>query len=249
MSAKKIVFGKSLLQHSKETGVHVHTLGRRLRQNPDITYEKFIKPADTAGGYAASHPQLHNRWINMVRRCTNPKMKDYIKYGGKGRKVCEEWLICKNFCLWALANGWYEGCKLTIDRIDNNGDYHPNNCRLVPNEVNQRNRGNNVNIEVDGQKHCIAEWERILGAKTGSLHAWAKRHSTDEIVKRIRESLIHGWVADFRKYLTVNGVTKSYSDWSFFIEHTRHTVSGWVNKYGKQDAIKRIQSRLSKLGK
>lgn len=83
-------------------------------------------------------PGFYHIWQNIKARClrkTNPK---YHRYGGRGIKVCEEWLSIENFAKWAKENGWKEG--LTIDRIDNDGDYCPSNCRWVSVSENSRKK-------------------------------------------------------------------------------------------------------------
>uniref|UniRef100_A0A6M3LHT2 Uncharacterized protein n=1 Tax=viral metagenome TaxID=1070528 RepID=A0A6M3LHT2_9ZZZZ len=83
------------------------------------------------------HPII-NVWMGMKRRCYNPSRKDYKRYGGRGIIVCQEWLDYKTFEKWALANGYRKG--LTIDRIDNDGDYEPSNCRFITRAENNLKR-------------------------------------------------------------------------------------------------------------
>ena len=84
------------------------------------------------------HP-LNATINNMVQRCENPKTEFYPDYGGRGIKVCEEWRNSREtFFNWAIQNGWEEG--LTIDRIDNDGNYEPSNCRWVTPIIQSRNR-------------------------------------------------------------------------------------------------------------
>jgi len=85
-----------------------------------------------------SRIRLYDVWCSMKSRCLNPKNKAYKYYGGKGIKICKEWknnyMMFKN---WALANGYKEG--LTIDRIDNDGNYCPENCQWLTKSENSRN--------------------------------------------------------------------------------------------------------------
>jgi hypothetical protein len=84
------------------------------------------------------HP-LYNVWSGMRRRCYNRKHEGYHRYGGRGIKICEEWRMNPTaFVNWGIENGYRKG--LTIDRIDNDGNYQPNNCRFVTIKVNSNNR-------------------------------------------------------------------------------------------------------------
>lgn len=74
----------------------------------------------------------------MKRRCRNPNTKDWPNYGGRGISVCSEWLDYRNFRAWATANGYAEG--LTLERIDNDGNYEPSRCCWIPQGEQSRNR-------------------------------------------------------------------------------------------------------------
>lgn len=88
----------------------------------------------------SSHP-VYIAWRNMVNRCTKPKTKYYERYGGRGISVCEDWISdFISFKDWAFKNGWSKG--LFLDRIDNDGDYSPENCRWITREESNRNRSN-----------------------------------------------------------------------------------------------------------
>lgn len=110
-----------------------------------------------AGGVTNKVHPLYKAYYGMKARCYNTKDKRYKDYGGRGIVVCSEWMSSfLAFYDWAINNGWRRG--ITLDRINNNGNYEPSNCRWVSLTVQNRNRRFNVNIIAFGEKKCLQEW-------------------------------------------------------------------------------------------
>ena len=119
--------------------------------------EKARQRATTHG--MTDHP-LFSVWHNMHGRCNNPTYVGYGRYGGRGISVCEEWDEFINFYEWAMSHGYERG--LSIDRVDNDGDYCPENCRWTDMLTQGNNRGNNRHVTYAGETHTLAEWSRLL---------------------------------------------------------------------------------------
>lgn len=147
---------------------------------------KVISIRDAKGRYTKKHgmygTRLYHIWNGLRERCLNPNNKDYNNYGGRGITVCKEWDNAESFFKWALWSGYND--NLTLDRIDTNKGYCPSNCRWITSDEQQRNKRNNVILEFNGEKHCIAEWSEITGIKQST------------IISRLR----YGW--DVEKTLT-----------------------------------------------
>lgn len=107
------------------------------------------------------YTRIYNIWGLMKNRCYCPTSNNYKNYGGRGIKICDEWK--NNFIAfkdWAYANGYNE--KLTIDRIDNNGNYEPSNCRWITNLEQQFNKRNNHLITYNGKTQTLSQWAKEL---------------------------------------------------------------------------------------
>lgn len=110
--------------------------------------------------------RIYSVWASIVQRCENPKSKRYSEYGGRGISMCKEWRNSFSaFEEWAISSGYDENAArgiCTIDRIDNNKGYFPDNCRIVNNKIQCNNKRNNRVLEYMGEKHTIAEWSEIF---------------------------------------------------------------------------------------
>lgn len=118
--------------------------------------------------HGKSCTKLYGVWSTMKSRCNNTNTEHYKNYGARGIKVCEEWeRDFQAFYDWAYANGYQDG--LTIDRIDVNKGYEPDNCRWATMKKQSNNRVTNIYFTHNGKTHTLAEWADETGIKYGTL--------------------------------------------------------------------------------
>lgn len=130
--------------------------------NGDVTdcgcYRRHISHWNKHGMY---NSRLYRIWSLMKERCYNEKRSEYKRYGGRGIKVCDEWFDSSTFIKWALDNGYDD--ELTLDRIDNNGNYCPQNCRWISRKEQGSNKRSNRYITHNGITKTITQWANDNG--------------------------------------------------------------------------------------
>ena len=107
----------------------------------------------------------YKSWTEMRGRCKNESNHAYYRYGGRGIKVCNRW---SSFILFLKDMGECPP-NMSIDRIDNDGDYEPGNCRWATKKEQARNTSRNIIIEYKGEKKCLASWAESCGIKAATL--------------------------------------------------------------------------------
>lgn len=132
-------------------------------------------------GLAKKH-LLYGVWKGIKGRCLNPKNPAYPHYGGRGIRICEEWRTDYSaFYRWCMSNGYMEG--LSIDRINNDGDYSPSNCRFADSVTQARNKRNNKQIEYNGRRwHSLSSFCEDFGLSYSNIQAKLKRGWTIEAI-------------------------------------------------------------------
>lgn len=128
-----------------------------------------VKKANTTHGKTKSN--LYNRYMKMKARCYNKKNTHYKYYGGKGVKICDEWLGENGFLAfekWSLENGYSP--ELSIDRINVNGDYEPSNCRWTTSKVQSNNTTYNRVYIIDNQKLTLKQISEKFNIPYARLH-------------------------------------------------------------------------------
>ena len=172
---------------------------------------------------------LRNIWKGMRRRCNNPRYKGYKNYGARGIKICEEW---ENnpalFEKWAFENGYKEdevGYNCSINRIDNEKGYSPDNCRWVGSKEQSRNRRNTVRVECNGKRISNQDFAELYGITSRDFvkRKIAEGKTADEILQE--------WncKTDKEHYMNIREAAEYYNT-------DRNTIHRWIVR-GKLQAI------------
>lgn len=123
--------------------------------------------------------RLYRAFIQMKTRCTNPGYRYFNNYGGRGITICDEWVNnFNNFREWALSNGYDD--NLTLDRIDPNKHYTPDNCRWITQEEQNRNRRYHNWATINGVTKIISDWSRETGIHCNTIKQRIEYGHTDE---------------------------------------------------------------------
>lgn len=121
--------------------------------------------------------RIYHIYTAMKQRCYNSSHKSYLLYGGRGVEVCKGWISSFDlFYEWAMSNGYED--NLTLDRIDINGNYEPNNCRWVTISVQNRNRRNNIFITYNGETNVLSVMCRKYNVNYSSVRSKARNGKT-----------------------------------------------------------------------
>lgn len=152
-----------------ECGSHLTVWGCDMRRGQslscgclkaDLARERFtIHGMSTTTEYAS--------WDSMLKRCLDTSHDHYYLYGGRGITVCERWMQFENFF---VDMGTKPSSTHTIDRIDNDGNYEPGNCRWATKKEQARNRRNSRVVQFNGQTMCVADWSDVTGIPAYALH-------------------------------------------------------------------------------
>ena len=145
--------------------------GQRLRSGSARRCKSCSNRGNRHGEtHGESGAKLYSVWKNMRHRCSLKNNSAYKNYGGRGIRVCAEWdENFEAFRDWALANGHKE--NLEIDRIDNDGNYEPGNCRWATRRTQCRNHRRNVQITIKGKTRCLTEWAKLYNLNAVTVNS------------------------------------------------------------------------------
>ena len=173
--------------------------------------ERVLEANTKHGMYKA---RIYKIFCQMRERCNKPKCKNYENYGGRGITVCDEWNGTDgfaNFYKWSMEHGYTD--KLSIDRIDNNKGYSPDNCRWTDNYTQANNTRKNVNITWNGETHSLSVWGRI---KPNGLNYDILRSRLRDgwsIERAFSEPRYENLPDTSGHLITVNGETHNVENW------------------------------------
>lgn len=133
--------------------------------------------------------RLYSLWVPMIQQCENKNTTNYMNYGGRGISVCPEWHNYMVFKEWALSNGYAD--NLSVDRIDVNGNYCPENCRWTTMKEQNNNKRNNLFITINGETKTAAEWADKNGIPRTAVYARLER-GMDAIIAVTKPVAVYG---------------------------------------------------------
>lgn len=142
----------------KEAVVPSETLRNGTATSCGCWRSEFQRAEHTTHGMTETH--IYNTWSKMTQRCENPANRSYARYGGRGITVCERWHSFENFF---ADMGEPPTPEYQLDRIDNNGNYAPENCRWATRKMQANNRGNGVFATLNGKTQTLAQWSDATG--------------------------------------------------------------------------------------
>lgn len=160
---------KKIVRSDLLIGGKVRSCGCLKKEQDNINLDRTTHGQTTQG-----YSRLWGIWEGMKKRCSNPKDTNYMKYGARGIKVCKEWQHSfEAFQSWSITHGYKD--DLTIERLDVNKGYNPDNCAWILGKNQANNRRSSIFIEWDGQKLNLKQWSKKLGINYGTLNSRYKR--------------------------------------------------------------------------
>ena len=182
--------------------------------------------------------RLRNIYRGMMSRCYNPKSQNYQRYGGRGIIVCDEWRQDpENFQAWALENGYQD--KLTIDRIDNDGNYEPSNCAWVTKKQNSSHNSRTHLITINSETHNLKWWCEHYSISYGT----AIEKTQDEDFLQWLKAKINN-LPTFRKgvtLITIDDITDTVTGWSIRLNINRNTLFSYQTHHTYEQLVQYIR--------
>lgn len=177
-------FERWSLENGFVDGSRLELINKNQNFSPDNC--RFVKMAKWKTS------KLKNTYYEIKSRCYNEKNNAFKYYGGKGIEVCDEWINDPNsFQEWALSNGYAE--NLTIDRINSDQNYCPDNCRWITRAENTRRASTKYSLTVDNQTKSLKQWSKIINCNSNYLYNIFKTEGHDTTALFVKIILKNNW--------------------------------------------------------
>lgn len=200
-------------QH-KSTGYSIRS--GKTQSCPECGQKKTTEASITHG---MTNSAEYRTWTDMKTRCLNPGSTGYSDYGGRGIGICDRWR--ESFTAFLEDMGAKPSPVHSIDRINTNGNYEPENCRWATEVEQIRNRRNTLHVTIGGIRKPFVEWCEVYGCTYASAHYRLKQGLEGEAIFKTTAAL-----------LTHKGITDTISGWSKRIGIRPNTIAMRINKYG-----------------
>ena len=152
------------------------------------SYKNLTDKYQFKAKYQIQNKRLYCIWYGMKQRCCNSENENYPRYGGRGITICNEWLNFDNFAKWALNNGYAD--NLSIDRINNDGDYKHNNCRWTDNKEQCINRITNIKVKYKNKEITLIELSEITNIPHKTLlERYHRGDREDRLIRPVTKNI------------------------------------------------------------
>ena len=149
--------------------------------------ERHVRYGNPKHGAYVRNKRLYGIWNTMLHRCEDPKREKFKDYGMRGIKVCDEWHDPNAFFDWAESNGYKDG--LQLDRIDNDGNYEPENCRWATPKENSRHTRRTKYLTLVGETRSVAEWCEVIPISQYTIYDWYRNYGKEGCEQRVYKRL------------------------------------------------------------
>ena len=175
------------------------------------------------GESGVNETKEYRAWCGMKQRCCNPKFVQYEDYGGRGITICERW---NDYASFLEDMGRTPSPEHSLDRIDNDGNYGPTNCRWATASEQSNNQRTNSLLTINGETKNVSQWSQITGIHRETIYRRIRHGLSDEeCIQPVEKPLC----------LTINGETKTHGEWAQIAGINRETIyrrikMGWTSE-------------------
>lgn len=192
--------------------------------------------------HGKSKSKIYKVWCGMLQRCNNKKNSYYKNYGGRGIVVCDSWSDFSVFYDWAIKNGYKYG--LTIERVDNNKGYCPDNCVFITKSEQSKNRRANYSVNIDGSVMCLYDACKHIDVDYSLVQNRIKNLGWD-----VDKALYTKSKSPTRCHATVleyNGMSLNIREWSDYLKIPYKSLYGKLSRSKIRNGFKQITSQCLK---